>query len=55
MLQILHIIKTRTIDRMNGSLCARNADVMTAGWRQENMAPNKIIFPIRGSTGNVAK
>lgn len=38
-----------------GSLKLRLAAMVSTGSRQQNRAPNRIIFPMCGSTGNRAK
>lgn len=38
-----------------GSLKLRLAAIVSTGSKQQNKAPNRIIFPICGSTGNLAK
>lgn len=40
---------------IKGSLKLRPAAIVRTGSKQQNKAPNRIIFPMCGSTGNRAK
>ena len=44
-----------TKGKTNGSLNPRTDATVNTGSKHEKIAPNKIILPTRGSTGNVAK
>ena len=44
-----------TIGIKNGSLKPRLEATVSTGSRQENIAPNRIILPTFGLTGNVAR
>jgi len=38
-----------------GSLKPNTAHIVSTGSRQDNMAPNKMAFPIDGLTGSIAR
>ena len=44
-----------TSGMINGSLKPRLAAMVRTGLRQENMAAKRMIFPIRGLTGRLAR